>query len=67
MKFDACLEKVVTPLPDWRIESISNGNAYFDLKERYCLDALGASEEQFRQMEKNPFVLKSLKIFIKLL
>ncbi len=35
--------------------------AYFDLKVQPCLDALGASEEQFRQMEKNPFVLKSLK------
>lgn len=30
MKFDACLEKVLTPLPDWRIEAISNGDAYLE-------------------------------------
>lgn len=30
IKFDACLEKVLTPLPDWRIEAISNGDAYLE-------------------------------------
>lgn len=35
--------------------------AYYDLKVQPCLDAMNATEEEFRRMEKNPFVLKSLK------
>lgn len=29
-RFDNCLEKVLTPLPSWRIEAISGGNAYLE-------------------------------------
>ena len=29
-KFDKCLEKVLTPLPFWRIEAVSGGNAYLE-------------------------------------